>query len=72
MKKKDDHPIWSRKRREREEKKREREKKSDHKGKRVYDRALSTKKHRVFFKRVNIFYFQFDPILILKGQTMTK
>jgi len=58
------------KRRKREE--REREKKSDHKGKRVYDRALSTKKHRVFFKRVNIFYFQFDPILILKGQTMTK
>ena len=41
-KKKDDHPIWSRKRREREEKKREREKKSDHKGKRVYERALST------------------------------
>ena len=36
MKKEDDHPMWSRKRREKE-------KKSDRKGQRVYERALSTK-----------------------------
>ena len=40
MKTKDDHPIWSRKRRE------EREKKSDHKGQRVFrERALSKEKY---------------------------
>jgi len=45
--------------------------KSDQQGsKSVEKRALSTKIHRVYFKWVSIFYFKFDRILILKGETM--
>ena len=50
MKKEDDHPMWSRKRRER------REKKGDHKGQRVLREPFQPKNTSIVFsKEINIF-----------------